>query len=528
MKDHPYKVCILAAGVGSEPGSFSDNINKAILPINNKAVISYIVEKFDADIEIVIALGHKRDTVKDYLSLAYPDRRFVFVEVDTYSGPGSGPGYSLLACKEHLNTPFVFFTSDTIVLEDIPNPDHNWIGIAAVHETESYCTVKMKNNLVVQLDNKIKSDNRFAFIGLAGIRDHKEFFAGLEQSVTAEEGELEVVAGMRNLVEKRLVPVGFTWFDTGSSDNYKETNRHFSGDRHPFDFSKVDEYLYFVNERVVKFFADDSIVKKRYERAVSHLHGLTPSIENYRGHFYSYRLVPGQTLYNALTPVVLSDFLAWAKRYLWEVVSLSGAEQEQFAHACRSFYRQKTMERISAYESKVQVREPIRVNGVAIPTVSELLRSIDWDYIESGVPSRIHGDLQFDNVIVDKDGSGKKQFVLLDWRHDFGGLMHIGDLYYDLAKLYGGMLVPYPLIKEGMFTCTMSDDNVFYNYFIRSDVMEAREDFEVFLGENKFDLKKVRLLTGLIFLNMAPLHNAPFDSLLHALGRSVLTKALRA
>ncbi len=55
-----YKVCILAAGVGTRMGELSNNINKAVLPVNFKAVISHIVEKFPANIEIVIAVGHKK------------------------------------------------------------------------------------------------------------------------------------------------------------------------------------------------------------------------------------------------------------------------------------------------------------------------------------------------------------------------------------------------------------------------------------------------------------------------------------
>ena len=83
-KEEKYKVCILTAGVGSRMGHFSESINKGILPINSKAVISYIIEKFPVDTEIVIAVGHKKDTVIDYLELAYPDRIFNFVEVDKY------------------------------------------------------------------------------------------------------------------------------------------------------------------------------------------------------------------------------------------------------------------------------------------------------------------------------------------------------------------------------------------------------------------------------------------------------------
>ena len=39
-----FKVCILAAGQGSR--SFSPEINKALLPLDGKAIISQIIDKF--------------------------------------------------------------------------------------------------------------------------------------------------------------------------------------------------------------------------------------------------------------------------------------------------------------------------------------------------------------------------------------------------------------------------------------------------------------------------------------------------
>ena len=102
-----YKVCILTAGIGSR--SFDKNINKAILPIDKKAVISHIIEKFNKNQIFVIALGHNGNQVKQYLFHAHPKTKFEFVNVDNYFKPGSGPGYSLLCCKKKLNCPFIFF-----------------------------------------------------------------------------------------------------------------------------------------------------------------------------------------------------------------------------------------------------------------------------------------------------------------------------------------------------------------------------------------------------------------------------------
>ena len=52
-------------------------------------------------------------------------------------------------------------------------------------------------------------------------------------------------------------------------------------------------------------------------------------------------------------------------------------------------------------------------------------------------------DLQFDNII-----QRQKKFKLIDWRHSFDSSIECGDLYYDLAKLYGGIIVNYDQIKK--------------------------------------------------------------------------------
>ena len=523
-----YKVCILAAGIGTRMGDISEHINKAILPVNFKGVISYIIEKFPLDIEIIIAVGHKKETIMDYISLAHPDRKIKYAEIDKYIGPGTGPGYSLLKCKDYLQCPFIFFAADTIVLEEIPSPKENWFGIAPVKETERYCTVKIKNNLIYQIDDKIKTDNKFAFIGTAGIHDYEIFFSALEKDKEPISEELQVSNGFKKLIEKKLVPIGFTWFDTGTLNNYIETNKNFSGGSQKFDFSKGNEFIYFVNGRVIKYFADANIVKKRCERAAK-LKGLCPEIESQKGNFYSYKKIDGQVLYSVLNPQIVNDFLHWVKLNLWKKVNLTNEEKMKFHEACKDFYYDKTMRRIKRFYEKTNITDGwSNINGISVPPLKDLLGRIDWENLYSGIPANFHGDLQFDNVLVTRDEvSNLQKFMLLDWRQDFGGLTHAGDIYYDLAKLYGGVIISYQLIKEGMFSFDMSGSSIYYKYFVKNDMLEAKEEYEEFLKREGYDINRIRIITSLIFLNMSPLHNDPFDLMLYFIGKSMLYKTLR-
>ena len=80
------KVCILTAGVGSRMLPLTTKINKAILPLGEKAVISHIIDKFSRNAEFVIATGYLSDTVETYLKFAYPEHNFTFVQIDKYLG----------------------------------------------------------------------------------------------------------------------------------------------------------------------------------------------------------------------------------------------------------------------------------------------------------------------------------------------------------------------------------------------------------------------------------------------------------
>ncbi|MGZ3691444.1 MAG: nucleotidyltransferase family protein, partial [Pseudobdellovibrio sp.] len=166
------KVCILTAGHGLRLGDYTKFLNKALIPLKGKAVISHIIEKFPADSEFVIAVGHKREQVVDYLKLAHPNQKISIVNVDNYAGNGAGPGTSLLACREATNElPFYFVTCDTLWTDDVTKlpVNQSWWATAAIpeEETPSYCNALIKNGLVIGYRDKIftRDETARAFTG---------------------------------------------------------------------------------------------------------------------------------------------------------------------------------------------------------------------------------------------------------------------------------------------------------------------------------------------------------------------------
>ena len=124
--------------------------------------------------------------------------------------------------------------------------------------------------------------------------------------------------------------------------------------------------------------------------------------------------------------------------------------------------------------------------------------------------------------MITKDG----KFKLIDWRQDFAGLIDYGDMYYDLAKLLGGILIPYKNIKSGDFSFNFCNGNSEFSLPRIASLDNIKYIYYQHMDKMGVDKIKVSKITALIFLNMAPLHEYPFSNLLYAIGRCSLAKAL--
>ena len=164
------KVLITTSGIGSRLGNLTDFTNKCLVRVGDKPAISYIIESYPQDTKFVITLGHFGQYVKEFLTLAYPDRDFTFVKVDNFKGKGSSLGHSILQAKSHLQCPFIFHASDTILTPEdkIPSPNVNWCAGAHKEETSQYRTLRISNNKVTYINEKGELKYDYPYIGLCG------------------------------------------------------------------------------------------------------------------------------------------------------------------------------------------------------------------------------------------------------------------------------------------------------------------------------------------------------------------------
>ena len=153
----------------------------------------------------------------------------------------------------------------------------------------------------------------------------------------------------------------------------------------------------------------------------------------------------------------------------------------------------------------------------------EKVDKIEWKNLSQGSFGKFHGDPQPENIIV-KD---KNKFVLIDWREDFGGSIEYGDVYYDLGKIYHALIITHKKIREKKYHVSFTKDFAFYKFSKRRNLIKYLELFEKFIVDNNFDLEKVRLISALIYLNIAPLHHSPYSELLFFHGKLELYNFLK-
>ena len=203
---------------------------------------------------------------------------------------------------------------------------------------------------------------------------------------------------------------------------------------------------------------------------------------------------------------------------------LNSEEQKAFEKRCHQFYHDKTVDRIKLFYKNLDQQDGTEsINGQVMPSLASLLNRIDWKNLSNGLAGRFHGDFHFENILWDEK---EKKFTLLDWRQDFGGSLEIGDVYYDLAKLLHGLIVPHDSIVKNLFSIEWKDKEISFNLHRKKALVDCEQQFNMWCEKSGFSLSKVRILTALIYLNIAALHHYPYSLFLYALGKKMLKKEL--
>jgi len=508
-----YKVLLTTSGLGSRLGNLTKFTNKSLVRVGDKAVISHIIDSYPEDIEFVVTLGHYGSHVKQYLSLAHPERKINFVEVDTYMGEGSSLLYSISLCKDHLQCPFVFHACDTILPNNYISTidfSSNWSIGGVGNNSQSYRTINCLNGKVASINEKGEQNFDYIYVGVSGIYEYKEFWKNvsgiLKKVKTSDLSDCHVIRKMDNF---SVIPLN-EWYDIGNIDALKQTRSHFKGTVNVLD--KEDENIFIFEDFVIKFFNNKKVCSDRVLRAKS-LDGLVPNIIGSTENFYKYEYLNADLMSDSVSLYQFVDLLNWSKNNLWQP-----RESENYFENAISFYKDKTILRVEKFLEKYGLEDKSEtINGLKVPSMMEMLNSIDYSQLVGARPTTFHGDFILDNILISENF--KDQFKLIDWRQDFNGDIEVGDMHYDLAKLNHNLILNHSILHDNKFSIDFDDGNILCDVLVKKTLLDFKSMLKDFCEYNQIDYAKIEILSSLIWINMSPLHEHPLDTFLYYFGK---------
>ena len=99
----------------------------------------------------------------------------------------------------------------------------------------------------------------------------------------------------------------------------------------------------------------------------------------------------------------------------------------------------------------------------------------------------------------------------------------MGDIYYDFAKIFHGLIISHELIDKNLFSFERNMNEIKYDFLVKNINLDCQRIFIEWFDRNGYDSKKVEVMTALIFLNISGLHHHPYSHLLFSLGKTMLS-----
>jgi hypothetical protein len=207
---------------------------------------------YPKDTIFVVTLGHFGHHVKQFLSIAYPNRIFEFVEVIPFKGPGSSLAYSILQAKKCLQQPFIFHACDTLLInEEIPSPTFNWVGGFKGSDATNYASFDVSEKTVQRFHDKGMIDFDSIHIGIVGINNYLEFWQELDEIITKDPLNifLNDVSVLKKLTTKGVLFSNYnfvSWIDIGNSSSLASARKKFNMNSNIFINSIIYQFLLFI------------------------------------------------------------------------------------------------------------------------------------------------------------------------------------------------------------------------------------------------------------------------------------------
>jgi hypothetical protein len=89
---------------------------------------------------------------------------------------------------------------------------------------------------------------------------------------------------------------------------------------------------------------------------------------------------------------------------------------------------------------------------------------------------------------------------------------------YDLAKLNHNLTLTHEILANNQYTINFGQE-IYCDVYVKKSLLDCKKVLEEFCKKNFIDYKSIEILSSLIWINMAPLHEHPLDMFLYYFGK---------
>ena len=517
----------------------------SMLPVNGRPIIHWSISYLKAQgvSRAIIAVRRGETRVQQFTAHCFGENTALeFIEIDE----DRGPGFSLAKCLERcgLSAPILIVLGDTLFSFAPLSESMTSSSFALsypVPDAARWCLAKTDGDRITDLLEKpTRNDQNLpALIGVYFLTNPGLALDALNLEIVAGNRRIQISHALAPFIargELKSISAG-EWFDCGHADFFNQSRRRLLKSR-DFNSLQIDELRGTLTKR--------SSHTEKFLGEINYYRLLPPDLAAFFPRLLDFSINPAKahlTLeyygYPTLSEVwVFEDFGASFWRGVFEllerVLQCFGEYRLKLSENTVSrFYWGKTCERIDAFAKQspgfaaLVAADEITLNGESLigwaalrPKVEEAIRVLS----RNSVGAIIHGDLCFPNILFDPVAH---VFKFIDPRGNFGEAGLFGDQRYDLAKILHSIDGGYDFLIHDMFTMTAEGTKIELNQIFPSQRNEVLQAFVDVFGR-KYDLRELRLIEGLLFVSMCPLHSdAPARQVaMFAIGLRLLSEAL--
>ncbi len=524
-------VVIPAAGLGTRMLPTSARIPKAMIPLREKPIISWILDELIAQgfTSFTIIYGHLGHFLTDFVKRYYagrPGLDISFVEQTELDGVAS----AIALAEPWVKTKgMLVVLGDTVFEQRLELPDdRSFVMYSPVNDSWRWCLIETDSagkvvGYVDKPDGAVDTDK--ALVGIYYLHDAQRFFDGVRH-IKSENRRIKNEYQISSALEyyERAIPVYGQlvekWFDCGSKDTYQASKKSMLVA--PREFNTLEISGNTVTKR--------SKHKAKFLDEINWFVTLPKKLRSYIPTVVDYDLDPDDpflTLEYVPTPTLSELFLyenlrveMWRKiltnlvdTYMERFRTVKAWESDDWQGDYRRHYLEKTFERIDDVKNNTEFCEmfsygKVVINGQTHTPYRDLFKRVAEVMFPRIAREEdlclIHGDLCFSNVLYDVDG---QSFKLVDPRGSFGTMKLGGDLKYDMAKLYHSAVGHYDFITHDLFHLDHHDNEFTLTVYASDDHHRIGQILkETLTQRHKLDLDEIEFIMSILFYSMLPLH----------------------